>query len=543
MTVPDERATAFQKRRGSAKVFGLSGLALVMAILLFTTWRGLDFGEHYDEFHVIASVQRSSQTGVLLPINYVYPALTYDLSLLSLVVPIAEYLRTVGLPDSPREGVVAWGRQLRSHLYSYCASPHFYIVNRALVAVVSSAVLIWVYLLVIVWRKNPFEALLASAIVGLSWEVAYHIRSVTPGGLMMEFGALTMLLMMVQEIKSPVSQGPIYLAAFLAGLTTGAKYTAAFLIVPVLVVALTSPHRIGSLRASIKPVAGLVGLFLAGYLLSTPGTLVDPARFYAGIALARDTYMSHNNVHNVGIGFDHLGRMLSYFFGAVASPFRVPSYFLASFGLIGLVSIMRQEPRHALVFLLFPVLLILLLALHPVMFVRNLLILIPVWAILCARGVFFALDRFRGNRYLAVGLGIAVTVSLALNGFWLVYAGESIHKRSLANDLQEFVAYAQEHSGDVGTSEPLAEELKKAGLTIPAGRDGKEAKEPAFLAFRRLEVDWNRPDLKWRYNITARFGSYDANLKYYPDNNGHDHILVMPRADALGLRIVEHLVR
>ena len=76
-----------------------------------------------------------------------------------------------------------------------------------------------------------------------------------------------------------------------------------------------------------------------------------------------DAY-GHNAVHNVEIGFDHLGRMVNYFFGAVSSPFSIPCYLLASFGVIGLASIIRQESWHAVVFLCFPLLYILLFAVH-----------------------------------------------------------------------------------------------------------------------------------------------------------------------------------
>lgn len=538
--MPNERTVAYQKGPRSAKAFGLVGLVLVIAILLFTTWRGLDFGDHHDEPDLVRSVQISSQTGVLLPGYYYKPSLPFDLSLVGLIVPIAEFARSSGLPEFSPKSIVAWGRQLRSRLSDYCSSPQFLLVNRFLFALVSSASLIWVYLLVVYWRNDTFEALLASAILGLSWEVAYHIRWAAPDGLMMQFGALTMLLLMIQEIKSPVSQGPIKWGAFVAGLTAGTKYTAALLIVPIVVVALTAHRETGSFSARLEPVKGLVGLFLAGYLLSTPGTLVDPGRFYTGIALQETAYAhGHNAVHNVGIGFDHLGRMLKYFLGAVSSPFGVPCYFLALLGLVGLASVIRQEPRHALAFLLFPVLYILLFAVHRVMFVRNLLILIPVWAILCARGVFFLSDRYRGHRHLVLMLGIAVTASLSVNAFWLVYAGESIHNRPLEADLRKFVVYVQEHAGDVGTSEPLAQELKKAGLTTQSQSEGRDTHEPAFLAFRRFEVDWNRADLKWRNSIAARFGPYDVNLEYYPDNKGHNHILVMPRGAALDLGIVK----
>jgi uncharacterized membrane protein (UPF0136 family) len=337
MTIPGEIAMTFHREPMRAKTFGLIGLGLVLTLLLFTTWRGLDFGDHHDEPEIILAVQRSSQTGVLLPGWYLKPSLPYDLSLLGLVVPIAEFLATTGFPESTRDGIETWGRQLRSHLNGHCSSNHFYLVNRLLFALVSSASLIWVYLLVAYWRKNSIEALLASAILGFSWEIAYHIRWAVADGLMMQFGALTMLLLMIQEIKSPISKGPIKWAAFVAGLTAGTKYTAALLIVPVVLVALTAPRESGSFRPSLRRVTGLLGLFLAGYLLSTPGSLVDPARFYAGIALEKTHYFQgHNAVHDVGKGFDHLGRMVNYFLGAAASPFRVACYFLASLGLVGL---------------------------------------------------------------------------------------------------------------------------------------------------------------------------------------------------------------
>ena len=264
MTIPDERTIACQRPPESANAFGLVGLVLVIALVLFTTWRGLDFGDHHDEPDLVRSVQISSQTGVLLPGYYYKPSLPFDLSLAGLIVPIAEFACSGGLPEFSPKNIVAWGRQLRSILNDYCSSPQFLLVNRFLFALVSSASLIWVYLLVAYWRNNTIEALLASAILGLSWEVAYHIRWAAPDGLMMQFGALAMLLLMIQEIKTPVSHGPIKWSVFVAGLTTGTKYTAALLIGPIVVVALTAHRETGSLRVWLQPVKGLVGLFLAG---------------------------------------------------------------------------------------------------------------------------------------------------------------------------------------------------------------------------------------------------------------------------------------
>ena len=44
-----------------------------------------DFGHHWDEKRIVKAVEKSAQTGVLLPRWYNYPSLSYDISLITAV--------------------------------------------------------------------------------------------------------------------------------------------------------------------------------------------------------------------------------------------------------------------------------------------------------------------------------------------------------------------------------------------------------------------------------------------------------------------------
>src|SRR5205814_5228839 len=133
--------------------------------------------------------------------------------------------------------------------------------------VVSALGIIWVYLAGWVLTHRWWQATLAAAILGLSWEIAYHARWLAADCLLAQFAALCLLLLVLHNRRGQV--GWLWAAAIVAGLAAGTKYQGALLVGPVMLCGvLRTP---ATLRQRAASVVATGALSLASYLVTTPG--------------------------------------------------------------------------------------------------------------------------------------------------------------------------------------------------------------------------------------------------------------------------------
>lgn len=159
----------------------MAPVLLPLAVLIGTGLWGLDFGLHWDErVWQIGPVKTMIRTGILLPGYYTYPSFDYWL------------IGCLTLPDM----LIAWmlGPAATERVLSIVDSPAYLLRLRAVFLLISSLGVVWVYLTMLRLRGSTLEAMLAACLLALSWEVAYHLRWVATDGVLMQFGALTLLL-------------------------------------------------------------------------------------------------------------------------------------------------------------------------------------------------------------------------------------------------------------------------------------------------------------------------------------------------------------
>ena len=210
-------------RRWGAPV--LAGLA-ILALLVGTGLRGLDFGYHWDEGKLVHALDRLHQDGVPLSTFYNYPSLPYWIA----------FTVYVAAPPAPRLGT---------------ADPAFHLHIRTAFLVFSSLVLVWVFAAVIAagqhclgggdGDRNPGALLgtgLSPALDRPRW-TAHGFRGGDP------------LLRPHGPCDNPEKRRWIRSAAVAAGLATGSKYPGGLLILPVLLVLLQE----GARRADGRPAA------------------------------------------------------------------------------------------------------------------------------------------------------------------------------------------------------------------------------------------------------------------------------------------------
>jgi hypothetical protein len=505
-------------------------IALLLGLVAWTGLRGIDFGYHWDEYEAqIQPVQWSLDERTLLPNYYLYPSVNYGLNLVALFPTLCRDLL---------EGASA--EDLAADLRAATDQPPYLLGLRSIRVLLTTLAPLWVYLSVWLWRRSRLEALVAAGILGLSWEIAYHARWGAPDAVMMQFGALTLLLT-VAAARRPEQARWRHLAAVAAALATGTKYPAGLLLVPVLVVSIFASREKRSLRRTAGGVVKVVLIFTAAFLITTPGAVLQPWAFLRALVVESGWYSQGHWGYTIPAGALHLGRMFDYLGLVLLSPFPVIAGLLSLAAAAGAWWVWKESRLLAGVLLLFPAVYVAFFAAQRVMIVRNLLVLAPFMAILAGRGIIETIHRFRRQQG-RWALAAMVAAMLALQGAWLIHAAETIHGRSLEDPGADLARYLRSRSGDTFLlSQRVQEEVAKPGEELPANALAGSGNAD-FVAVYAYEA---MPNLEWPANLrtlTVRtFGPLEVNFNYYPTWEGNDRIVLMTfeRACSVGVDFVE----
>jgi hypothetical protein len=486
-----------------------------LAIFVTTGLRGLDFGFHWDESYHVSTLRNALEEGTLLPSGFRYPSVSHWLCVLGLA---PELLRNA-------DAEVPVSQRLIEAL-----DGHDYLLRvRAIFLFASSLSLLPVFALVWIWRQNPFEALLAAALLGGSWELAYHSRWVAPDGVLVTFAAFT-LLGTTLTCLAPKRRMALVGGALAAGAACGTKWPAGLLLLPVLLTAWLGV--VGAARRTrLVALFGVGGWFTLAYLVTTPGTFLDASTMLEALQVQQGRYGSGHLGHTVGRGPEHLWRVLEYFSFAFFSRFPLVSLVLLGASVLGVVSLARESGRLALVFGSFPLAYLLFFSAYPVMIPRNYLVLAPFLAVLAARGIVVGVHQFPRGAPRRVALA-GVAALLLLDAAWLVHAGESIRVGDKAIFVRELASYLDDRPDTrFAASETILRHLRQQGgppRPHVAPRPLEEADEVVFYA---SEAYGHLVGLRTRHDLTrATFGPLDVNLNYYPSWLGEDRIVVLSAA-------------
>ena len=359
-----------------ARRAGLAAPAVALFVLFVATdIRGVDLGYHWDEmqWHVQAA-RDMVNSGVFLPHAYIYPALSKWLVLLPAVL--------VGLQTAFKTGFDHHAMQ--AAMQSVAAPPAFLLTARTVFIVVSALGILWIYAAALVLRSRWWEALLAAGTLALSWEFAYHARWVANDCVLTQFAALTILMLALFHRTGRAAW--VYLAAVAAGLGTGTKYPGVVLLVPVLIAGVAACPRRAIVSQLVRSVL-LCALAFAAYLVTTPGTLLEPFTFISDAHRITRIYSGSHYGYTVSGPAQHWKLVLEYFAFAYFSPWKVPSLILSLAALWGAVSWVRLDRRFSALLVGFPVAFLIFFCRYIVMIVRNYLLIAPFVGLLVARGI------------------------------------------------------------------------------------------------------------------------------------------------------------
>lgn len=505
---------------GSPRPLSPSRAAAVLLPLLYllgTGLAGLDFGKHWDEFRQFEAVRRTAQTGIFLPGFYAYPSATYGLVV---VAHLPEWGEAVKGAERPEQVLPAFETRV--------GRPAAWMRTRALFLFVGSLAVVWIHFLALAWGRSPLEALLASSLVATSWEIGYHLRWIAPDGLLLSAGTLALALATLAALR-PERPRLLDLAALAAGLATGTKYPGGIFLLAVVALAATAPGR----RSPGSRLAGAIRAALLGagaYLVTTPGTLLEPFWFATQVLGEIRHYATGHYGHTVTAGLPHLAKILEYAGLVLLSPFAPLAFLFALLALLGTASVARESRRAALVIAGVPALYVLYMGMQRAMIARNFLLLAPPLALLAARGALEIIGRIPGRVAPRVAAA-ALVVAVAANATFGLAAARSIRGRSDAATVAKFAAWAA-GEGPVRVSPKLAAALARERLSIPPPPADPNA--PVALWMSEC-APWQVRPTNDRGALRAWFGPREVNLPWYTTWDGDDHVVVVDPRRAAGL--------
>ena len=486
---------------------------------LLLVYRGIDFGVHWDEFsNNIEPVAYSLQNGfTLLPSQYGYPGVGYWLTFSASTPELGRAI--VDGKRSPEE--------LKNTLVPVLRGEVFRLRLRRVFGFVTALTAVWIYFAVLVWGRSWLEALYASLLFAFSWEMVYHARWIAPDSILMQFGALTLLLVSVAWRTG--SRWALYSAVVAAGFGCGSKYPGALLLLPILAVIWLGPH---SKRRAFGDSALVMAIFIGSYLITTPGTLLQPIKFYSDVTEKMHIYATGFLGYSVHPGIRHLSKIFKYFGTQLGSTFQLISVLLMAFGFAGAWALIKESWRNALIVLLFPVVYLLYFSSQAAMIVRNYLVVAPFLFLLMARGVFWTSSKLRWER-VRVGFVAIIVLLIAVNAIDQVKAAESVAKRrNVSVFVDAFERYTQAHPNWTFLISPkLERELRGRNFWGKNLSVDTKFEQPyqvyasyyseAVLPIQRV---WqtNRPR-----TFLAIFGPREVNLDYYTGWWGDDRIVCL----------------
>ena len=417
------------------------GIIVAFLLAFFFGVAGVDYGPQWDQNLIKGQVNKYIRTGNFLPGEYVYP-------------PVSTYIATSTIIPYAMPFVIRYG--------SNWVPTKQYLLNDVLKNPNDAflwnlrRVFILFTLLTIVWvglaagQKDWLAGLVAAAAMAFSWEINYHSRLIHPDGPAMQFGSLALMFSFLAYYKGKPFHYRVWLglAVAAAALAAATKYTSGIFLIAVLVFAFDifkgEGFKWGKIILSLFL---LVLLFSVVFVLLVPGVFLESSLFLQHVSYAQRIYAGGFGLQTVNAGWDYFQRVMQYLFLVAFSSNPFLAIFIPALAIIGVYSLQKEsEPYLALALGGVPFLYILFLSTNRVLFVRNLLVVLPSIAILAGFGFAFLMRVMKpyalGWRLIPLG---ALLLVFGSNLQWISYAARTIQMRNSDLYADQAVQFIQKH--------------------------------------------------------------------------------------------------
>lgn len=318
---------------------------LIISLIIYLGFVGVDFGNHWDEYKIVNSVENSIRSGVFLPRWYNYPSMSYDIALIGAIL-YKIILNIRGVTQSSAFGFL-----------DFLGGNGFLIYTRSVFLVITVGFTsIWIYIAVYMWRCDWLEAFISTTIFASSWELAYHARWIAPDGLVMQFGVLT-ILCVITSLRARYSRCLTWLsiAALSSGLVAGSKYYGGIFIIPVfLAYFYIQKDTNQDVRKYYFGYLKITALFFLSFIFSSLGALVEPQAFFHDVLYELHHYQSGHGGYTVSPVGQHGYLLFQYISMVMLSDNPVIAIILFLFAIFGCYFLVKDEKIGLLLYAFFP---------------------------------------------------------------------------------------------------------------------------------------------------------------------------------------------
>jgi hypothetical protein len=288
-------------------------------------------------------------------------------------------------------------------------------------------------------------------------------------------------------------------------------------------------RRDSSAGAAFRRILKLAATTIVTFVITSPGVLLDPFRFFGELELQRSIYATSWYGYTVKPGIDHFLRVMEYLSLQFFSHYWGISIALAAMCLLGIAAMVRERRLVTSLMLAFAFLYIAYFSQQGAMIVRNLLVVAPVLCLASARGVMTVAQYARPRLKLALSSVIALL--LVVNLGWEIFAAVTIKFRNHEEDfLKRFANYAARSPEDTFfVSRKLTDALQKTVGALPGNivADPQAAHtKVAFLQSESADIFWEKWPSNWWGMYETTFGPLEVNLEAYSTFVGNQRILV-----------------
>lgn len=370
---------------------------LSIFIFLYYGIKGANWGFHWDEGKLYGGIKNVADSGVLLPRWYNYPSATF-------LITFGITNLTIGIDNFARVFGGGWTMYcLPNHLWVIPSLEYQTLINnsRAIFVVLGSFNALFIYTSCRLLNHSKITSALAGSLILGSFPIFYHSRWVTPDPLMLLMGNIAITSFLWAWTKP--NNKRLLVTILASSLVLSSKYPGGlFLILPLIIANING--------ISIKKTTVSLIIYLILFILITPGSILDSSNFLRDIKYELHHYKTlGHGVWTVASTTDHIHKITSFFTFRALSSNSITSSTLFIGSCLGFILLFRQNRTLALSLSIVPILYIVYFSTQRVMFVRNILVVLPFFFLFLGVLINY-FEKNLKNREFLLSIGILLCI-------------------------------------------------------------------------------------------------------------------------------------
>jgi hypothetical protein len=430
-----------------------AGLCAILAVHVAAGLRGVGFGQMWDEEQQLVSLQRSVSALTPDPLSYYYGGLYQLPGILALAPTLLPHIPGIiaelrAAPSQPFDATKYPSiRAAQAAAIEAIDQPKFRERDRRIFVCLVSLIIVWVFIASHRVSGSPWAALAAAAATGLSWEMSYHGRWIGADALHAQFGALTFaMIVLILDAPTPARQRMwIRMAAVASGLAVSCKVLGVFLQLP-LMLAICASTREPRFPRCLGLCLEAVAIAFAVFAVTTPGVWLDPVHYLNDVChvhLAYSTMFTDDYPNTEPFALVRLAKIVGYLSLALFSPYGAAAVALFGLAIVGAVVGLRHRRAKVAVLVTFGLAYLTFVSRQRVFIARNILVLLPMLAILMSVGISRAAALVRRWRFGPPALALALSLLFVGHARWLWRTASTVGTTTdvtISRDVIDYIA-------------------------------------------------------------------------------------------------------